>query len=278
MKVEECIVSVERRSFGGCLDLAFVFAREFAGPLFRLWLICVVPSCGLVWLITSRSTDMLVPSILIFLFFSSLFSSLLVSCIGPQVFGVPISVRAAVRAWRRRFWGWLLLTLVTRFLQSISGFCFVMPSVFVTAFAGHLPEVLFLEQAPLGTVTTRLSWLSGGGGYWRNLTRIFSLLLYWAALAIGLFILMDLLSTVLFNKPLFLAIVAAGSTDWRDVFLQLSHDDPKFLTVMQLALWLPYPVIRLAWFFCYLDQRIRNECWDLQLQYRTEAVRLEELA
>ncbi len=278
MKVEECIVSVERRSFGGCLDLAFVFAREFAGPLFRLWLICAVPSCGLVWLITSRSTDMLVPSILIFLFFSSLFSSLLVSCMGPQVFGVPISVRAAVRAWRRRFWGWLLLTMITRFLQSISGFCFVLPSVFVTAFAGHLPEVLFLEQAPLSTVTTRLSWLSGGGGYARNLARIVSLLLYWAALSIGLFILMDLLSTVLFNTPLFLAVVASGSTDWRDVFLQLSHDDPNFLTVMQLALWLPYPVIRLAWFFCYLDQRIRNECWDLQLQYRTEAVRLEELA
>jgi hypothetical protein len=37
-------------------------------------------------------------------------------------------------------------------------------------------------------------------------------------------------------------------------------------------------VIRLAWFFCYLDQRIRNECWDLQLQYRAEAARLEELA
>ena len=38
------------------------------------------------------------------------------------------------------------------------------------------------------------------------------------------------------------------------------------------------PVIRLAWFFCYLDQRIRNECWDLQLQFRAEAARLEELA
>ena len=278
MKVEECIVSVERRSFGGCLDLAFVFAREFAGPLFRLWLICAVPSCGLVWLITSRSTDMLVPSILIFLFFSSLFSSLLVSCMGPQVFGVPISVRAAVRAWRRRFWGWLLLTLVTRFLQSISGFCFVLPSVFVTAFAGHLPEVLFLEQAPLNTITTRLSWLSGGGGYGRNLSRVVALLVYWAALSGGLFLMMDLLSTVLFNKPVFLEKAMSGPTDWNDLFLQLALDDPAFLTVVQLALWLPYPVIRLAWFFCYLDQRIRNECWDLRLQYRTEAVRLEELA
>ena len=63
-----------------------------------------------------------------------------------------------------------------------------------------------------------------------------------------------------------------------DVFSQLVYDDPKMLTAMQLTVWLPYPVIRLAWFFCYLDQRIRNECWDLQLQFRAEAVRIEELA
>ena len=74
------------------------------------------------------------------------------------------------------------------------------------------------------------------------------------------------------------AILFEASRDGRDVFLQLTHDDPAFLTTIQLALWLPYPVIRLAWFFCYLDQRIRNECWDLQLQYRAEAARLEELA
>lgn len=89
MRVEECIVTVERRSMGGCLDLAFVFAREFCGPLFRLWLICILPSCVLVWLLASVSAGMLIWSAVIFLFFSSVFSSLLVACMGPQVFGVP---------------------------------------------------------------------------------------------------------------------------------------------------------------------------------------------
>lgn len=278
MKVEECIVTVERRSVGGCLDLAFVFAREFAGPLSRLWLICAVPSCGLVWLMASESTTMLVPSMLVFMFFSAMFNALLVSCMGPQVFGVPISVRAAVNAWRRRFFGWLLLTLVTRFFQAITGFCFVIPSVFVTAFAGHVPEVLLLEQAPVRGVITRLNWLSLGGGYTRNLGRVVILLIYWATLSSGLFVLMDVVSSVLLKRPLFFAIVFEGSIDWRDRFVQLTQDDPSFLTSIQLALWLPYPVIRLAWFFCYLDQRIRNECWDLQLQFRAESARLEELA
>jgi len=48
------------------------------------------------------------------------------------------------------------------------------------------------------------------------------------------------------------------------------------VVTLQIAMWLTYPIIRLAWFFCYLDQRIRNECWDLDLQCRVEAVRLEE--
>lgn len=278
MKVEECIVTVERRSFGGCMDLAFVFAREFAGPIFRLWLVCALPSCLLVWIMASFWTDMLVPSMAVFLFFSAVFNSLLVACMGPQVFGVPISVRSAIRAWRTRFWGWLLLTIVTRFFQAISGFCFVIPSVFVTAFAGHLPEVLLLEQAPINNVITRLNWLSGGGGYGRNLGRVLTIFAYWAVLSLGLFMMLDFLCTMVFNRPIFFSLLSQTSVNGWDFFLQLTNDDPAVLLTLQLALWLPYPVLRLAWFFCYLDQRIRNECWDLQLQFRAEAARLEEIA
>lgn len=278
MRVEECIVTVERRSMGGCLDLAFVFAREFSGPLFRLWLICALPSCVLVWLLATVSAGMLIWSAVIFLFFSSVFSSLLVACMGPQVFGVPISVKASLKAWRSRFWAWLLLSFVMRFMQSVTGFCFVVPSIFVTAYAGHMPEVLLLEQSPVNSVTKRLSWLAGGGGYARNLGRLLGLMLFWMVLSFGLFLIMDFLATTLFNVPLFFKIALDSSRSPEEVFFQLLNDDPKVLTAIQLTAWLPYPVIRLAWFFCYLDQRTRNECWDLQLQFRAEAARLEELA
>jgi hypothetical protein len=278
MKVEECIVTVERRSMGGCLDLAFVFAREFSGPLFRLWLICAVPSCVLVWLLASVSAGMLLWSLVIFLFFSSVFSALLVACIGPQVFGVPISVRASLKAWRKRFWGWLLLSFVLRMMQVIIGICVVFPAIFVTAYGGHMPEVLLLEQAHVNNVTKRLSWLAGGGGYARNLGRLLGLMIFWFVMSFGLFLIIDFLATSLFNVPIFFKIAVNSSRAIGDVLSQLLYDDPKVLTVIQLTIWLPYPVIRLAWFFCYLDQRTRNECWDLQLQFRAEATRLEELA
>ncbi len=278
MKVEDCIVTVERRSVGGCLDLAFVFAREFSGPITRLWLLCAIPSCGFSWMLASNMTDAFIPSCLIFLFFTSLFSAFLVGCMGPQVFGVPISVRAAVRTWRKRFFAWLLLTAMARFFQAISGFCFVFPSVFVTAYVGHLPEVLLLEQSKLNSVTTRLSWLCGGGGYGRNLGRLVSLLCFWLATSFGLFLMMDLLGSTLINTRSFFESASSANVPFDEAAMRLIYDDPQYLLMLHLAMWIPYPIVRLAWFFCYLDQRIRNECWDLQLTFRAEAVRLEGAA
>jgi hypothetical protein len=38
--------------------------------------------------------------------------------------------------------------------------------------------------------------------------------------------------------------------------------------------WLVYPLARLAWFFCYLDARIRREGWDVEIAFRVEARRI----
>ncbi|MEY3459271.1 MAG: hypothetical protein RL215_2428 [Planctomycetota bacterium] len=278
MKVDDCIVSVERRSLGECLDLAIVFHREFAAPLLRIWLCSAIPACALVWLLTSSNTDMLFPSLLVFLAFSSIYNALLVAAVGPQVFGVPLSLRDAARGWKRRFTAWLVLTLITRFFQFISGFCFILPSIIVTAYLGHYPEILLLEEAPLPSVAARLRWLSGGGGYSRSQSRLFALFGYWAAMSIGTLLTLDLCASTLANKPLFLSLLAAANPRAMETLAQIILDDPAFLTALQLALWIPFPIIRIAWFFCYLDQRIRNECWDLQVQLRVEAARLEQLA
>lgn len=275
MRAEDCIVTVERRSLGGCLDLAFVFGREFSGPLLRLWLLCAVPACLTVWLLSASLTDMLLPSLIVFLVFGSVFGTLLVACMGPQVFGVPVSVKRALQSVKPRILSWLLLTGILRVFQCLAGVCLVLPSAFVTAWGGHLPEVLILEQSGLRNVSNRLNWLASGGGYHRNLTRVLGLFVFWVVMSVGLFLLMDSAMTLVLNRPVFLARILHPTKSPGTLILQMTHDDPAFLTLFQLALWMPYPLIRLAWFFCYVDQRIRNECWDLQLLFRAEASRLE---
>lgn len=272
MRVEDCIVSVERRNLGGCIDLALVFARRFAMPLLSITLCFAVPSTVLIWLVAdSMRHDLLPPSLVIFAFFQTFYSGALVAAVGPQVFGVPISTKAAMKALLSRFLAYGFFGLIAR----STGLCVGIPLLFVFAWCGHLPEVLFLERTPLGQVTQRLSWLSKGGGYSRNLGRLVSLSIFWVVGAFGVFRAMDVISAYAFNAPILEGTIAAGP-DWGVAFASKFLDDPVVIVFVQISFWLVSPIIRLAWFFCYLDQRIRNECWDLELQYRVESGRLEE--
>ena len=130
MKVEDCIVTVERRSVGGCIDLAFVFARHFAGPLLKLTLSFAVPCTLLVWLVsTSMRRDVVIPSMMIFAFFTMLMSGAMVATVGPQVFGVPIKTRSAIRGLLSRIVPFAFLGVMSR----LTGFCMVVPLLFVMA-------------------------------------------------------------------------------------------------------------------------------------------------
>lgn len=272
MKVEDCIVTVERRTVGGCIDLAFVFARHFATPLIKLTLCFAVPSTLLVWLVAdSLRRDVVIPSMCIFGVFSMLMSGAMVASVGPQVFGVPMTIRAALRGLVSRIFSYSFLGVLSR----LTGFCLGIPLLFVMAWCGHLPEVMLLERTKLNSVTQRLSWLCKGGGYSRNLGRLITIGVFWLFFAFGIFMLIDIVCGVVFNYPIFFGTIAP-SPDMRAAFASKVIDDPVLITTMQIALWMTYPIARLAWFFCYLDQRIRNECWDLELQFRVEAARLGE--
>ena len=98
---------------------------------------------------------------------------------------------------------------------------------------------------------------------------------FWLILAFGVFMLIDVVSGMVFNFPIFFGTIAPGP-DRQAAFAAKLIDDPVLVTMLQISLWITYPIARLAWFFCYLDQRIRNECWDLELQFRVEAARLGE--
>ena len=276
MKIEDCIVSVERRTAGGCLDLAIVFTQHFAGPIVRLLVTFALPCCLLTWWLTNDSTDMLLIAVPIFSIFASLMSAALIATVGPQVFGVPLSTRNGLTAIRHRFFAFVFLTSVVRMAQLVLGCCLILPLVFPTAMLGHLNEVLFLERTPFKEVTRRLSTLGKGGGFSRNLSRVVGLLGFWALCSVGLFIFGNQLAGWIFNVPIFEAPLVGGE-DWGKALAASLVDDQAVVLLMQISVWIPFPIVRLAWFFCYLDQRIRNECWDLDLQFRAEATRLEEL-
>jgi hypothetical protein len=93
----------------------------------------------------------------------------------------------------------------------------------------------------------------------------------------------DLAWTILFSKSLFFGRLGEmGSLIGDDVAVELFFEnlwrlafaDPAVLT-LHVAIGLAvYGLCRLAWFFCYIDLRVRRDCWDLELEILDEAQRL----
>ncbi len=273
MKVEDCIVDVKCRSAAGCIDLACVFQRRFAAPIINLLLIFAVPSLVLGWFVLRYRDFSFVWMLLIWSFFSALFCGALIAGIGPQVFGQPFRVAEALKSLCQRlplYFGWILLI---RILQGFLSMCFVVPATLIAPVTGFLAEVMFLEQSPAGKINARMSALSRGY-YFTLLVRFWLVLILAIILIAGLFTAIFFLGTFLFNLP--------GITDridrrQNDPFIMLISlfSDPFAGTVLQACFWSVTPLARLAWFFMYLDSRIRRECWDLDVAFQIEARRLE---
>jgi hypothetical protein len=48
------------------------------------------------------------------------------------------------------------------------------------------------------------------------------------------------------------------------------------LAVLTGVILFVYPIARFAWFFCYIDLRVRGDFWDLELRFEKEVERLRE--
>lgn len=277
MRVEDCIVDVRRRSAGGCIDLACVFQRQFAGPIARLTLVFAIPSLAVSWLILRSWDQSFVITLLIWSVFAALFGGALVSGIGPQVFGQPFSVRRALAGLASRLPLYLTGILLIRILQYLLSFCLILPAVLTIPWIGFLAEIVFLEQAPAGKINARLRSMISGENYLLVLVRWTLLFLFVLILAAGLFTGIVFMANFLFNIPGPLDRMEPGTLE-DPGFLMIFLSEPATAILIQVCLWLTLPLARLAWFFYYLDGRIRSECWDLDVAFQVEANRLESLA
>lgn len=89
--------------------------------------------------------------------------------------------------------------------------------------------------------------------------------------------------TILLAYPIFigrLSSVIGDGLNWDSfvIVFRFLFSDPRCLTVLTGSVLLAYPIVRLAWFFCYIDLRVRRDCWDIELSFQEEARRLEGVA
>lgn len=279
MQLDAALMAIQQRTVGGCIDMGIIFLREHFAAVMKMTMCLAIPFCAVTWWLVSRHDWSAVGIMVLFGFTSPFLGAALVGEAGLRVFGDQFSVG-------RGFWSVLTtlfplgaLLLLARGLAMIGGLMCVAPGYLVSARYGFLSEIFLLERQRLKKYEGRLNDLTGAM-YGSILYRQSSVLLFYSMCVASLFVLVDLTTTFLLGWPVFIARVSLLSSNvttshlWHELG-QLLTKDELVLTTLMAIMWFVYPVARLAWFFCYLDIRIRQEGWDLELEFRIEANRLE---
>ena len=267
MKVERLTLPIEPRSLSGCLDLAVQFNRTWFRPLAGLLGVVAIPALAITAGLCLATDRGLLYGLLVYFVLSPVLGSLLVAGAGQHVFGDPFEVGRALRLFGANAGRLLWHLLVSRVVIALGTLAVVVGLLLVPRY-GFLPEVVLLERIRGPRLRQRLSELRRGVASSLEWS-VIVIGVFQLVLTISTFVLADLACGYLLGFPL-LINRDPGVTGVLDTLDRLLWD-PLPVTVLCGLLWATYPLARLAWFFGYLDQRIRNECWDVELDFRREA-------
>lgn len=107
--------------------------------------------------------------------------------------------------------------------------------------------------------------------------RLVGISLFFGIVWLVLFLTFDVLCSLVFQVDILIGRM--GDVDFfTEQFWDFLGTDPKLLTAATATALLAYPITRIAWFLCYIDLRVRRDCWDLELGLTREAARLRETA
>ena len=279
MRFDQVAIPLVPRTTSNCLDLAICFLRQYLAPIGGLWASIAVPACVLTYVLVDRYEFTMSLAMAVFFFATSPLGLVLMWGAAPCAFGEPFTFRGT---WARLGWrglGLLARGLGLRILIGMGCLLFLFPGWYVALRTGF-----FVEQAALSSMARHLhdrradELLKGeiGDLYVRS-AGIFA---FCALLWLVLLFTADFLSKHLLGFPLLLDRLGVDLAYLKDgesaaYVTRFLWGDPVVVTAALAVALLVYPIGRLAWFFCYVDVRVRRDCWDMELQILQEAERLE---
>jgi hypothetical protein len=283
VKLDGATIPVRARSLLLCIDLAAAFYQTHFKQILGLVLRFAVPCVAVAYLLAWMTEIGFFLGLLVYFVVSPALGALLVSGVGPRVFGEPFTVKSALAFFRPRSGRVLSAVIWPRIYLALGALlCYgmgtgmlliylVVPALLLGR-AFMAAEVELLERLSGARRRERLAALREGVagdliGRWLG-----ALVFFVAVVTIG-FVLVDRAAETLFGVKVLLGRLEGGFLF--DPLLPVLSAQPRAVAVLQALLWFAYPLGRMALFFCYLDVRIRKECWDLELDFRIEAARLE---
>lgn len=281
MRFHEAAISLQPRNIGSCLDLALVFVGQHLALVLRIFTLIAVPTCAVVYWASRNTSYGWLWSLIALSAMSIPLGAALVFAAVRIAMGQRCSAFAAVLGAFRSATTAMVVTLVLRPLHLVLTLAGGLPGVASLIYTGFHAEARIFSKWRTGEHDHRVSDL---------VKSEFSDLIA-RGIAVGLFglgfwglltITVDAAAMLLVGvSPCLGRLIEAtrnpwGLEDWdawwQALFTFVTTDALALTTVCGTAL-ATYAVCRLAWFFAYVDLRIRRDCWDVEVALSEEAQR-----
>ena len=290
MRFDNVNIAFVPHNSANCLDLAIMFYGRFLVPILKLWALFAVPACTLVYLLsyyflvdikiaitiayftTSPLGIILTWNTALFTFGNSKGFPSLKSQLNPRL--LPLMIRCLFD--RTLLFLGPALILFSGNVFMILGFIYLLfPGIWLALRNGFRVEQSSISYAGIASQQGashdhRMKDLVShdfGTLFFRGAMTFFFCYL----LTFVLFITFDYLSNTLLEFPILIGqipyVFDPESIDQSlyNIILLITSD-PRVLTFLTGFILLVYPIGRIAWFFTYIDLRVRRDCWDMELR------------
>ncbi|WP_298867818.1 hypothetical protein [uncultured Gimesia sp.] len=290
MRFEHVNIAFVPRNSANCLDLAIMFYGRFLVSILKLWAMFAIPACTLVYLLSYYFLVDLRIAITIAYFTTSPLGVLLTWNTALFTFGNSKGFPSLKRQLNPKLISLIIRCLFDRTVLFLgpaliffSGNIFIMlgfiyllfPGIWLALRNGFRVEQSSLRYAGIASSqgtshdhrTKDLISHDFGTLFFRGAMTFFFCYL----ITFVLFITFDYLSYTLLEYPILMGqipyVFDPESIDQSLTnIILLMTSDPRVLTFLTGFILLVYPIGRIAWFFTYIDLRVRLDCWDMELR------------
>lgn len=281
----EAGITLEPRTVSLCIDMAFRFVGQEWRAVLGCLLGCAIPAAVLIdagarWTPVGWLIALIVTAIA-----TVVLGNLLVTHAASVAFREPLSYR---RFFQLALWQSLSMIVTKSLMRLVVLLMFplVIPAVMLLVYGRFNTESHILrafrrsehEHRARDLVQKEFSDL---------VLRMSQLLAFGCLFGIVTMLTCDALCKLLLDfSPFFGTLQEAARSPWGyydplDIIEELWTaliGDSRILILMSFSTLATYAVLRLAWFFTYVDLRIRRDCWDLEVALADETQRWERPA
>lgn len=248
------MVVVRERSIPELYDLALMVTRRHAIRLLALTAVGAVPmSLFDYWLLKGSGWGSLYPLLILLCAQAPLVTAPVTAYLGEAMFASRASARSALRAAARR-WQALILVGILRGL-------YALVPILLIFFPPHLVEVLLLERQSFKAAWKRAPAMTAD---WKSEGMVHACL--------GPVVVAAGVTVGVWAGSAFVHVLVWGLSAYEDILPLL---DPGTSPLPSILVWPIVTYLAVVRFLAYIDLRTRHEGWDVELQLRRAARRLE---